>query len=88
MENAVQLKFPGLTLMQCGEPEEEGTYLCLIKGRRGFFWEKQRWVEALPGLFLWRSRLIDNVIAWQPIPPIPTEQELEQLYKAPISNDE
>lgn len=80
-------KFPALTLMQCDEPEEEGMYLCLIKNHLGMFWEKAEWVEDSIGRG-WYNLSRSEVIAWQPLPLIPTEQELEHLYKIPISNDE
>lgn len=77
-------KFPALTLMQCGESEESKDYLVLIRhSNLGIVWRVDTWSHILHTWSVYR-----NVIAWQPIPPIPTEQELEHLYKIPISNDE
>lgn len=79
-------KFDGLTLMQCGKPEngQECAVLVYSSYEKRFSWRTDTWSNVVGGGW----KIHKNVIAWFPLPPIPTEQELESLYKAPTPNDE
>lgn len=76
-----------LTLMKDAHPPITGTgvsYLCLIYSvtQECFYWQVDRWFRT-GGWVVHR-----NVVAWMPLPEMPTKEQLEALCKHLVENNE